>query len=75
MAKDRYHVVPNKEGGWNVKQEGVNAPLITTQTKEQAVDLGRGQAQNSQGQLIIHDREGKIQEERTYRKDPFPPEG
>jgi hypothetical protein len=39
------------------------------------VKIGRGLAKRQQGQVVIRKKDGTIQEERTYGKDPFPPKG
>jgi hypothetical protein len=45
--------------------------------KEPAVREGAKQARGECGesQLVIHRKDGTIQDERTYRKDPYPPKG
>jgi uncharacterized protein YdaT len=75
MAKDdNYHVVP-KDNGWAVKKEGAKRASGVYDTKAEAVKGGQELAKNNDGSLRIHTKDGKIQEERTYRQDPFPPEG
>jgi len=73
--RQTFHVVPAKDG-WNVKREGAQRPAKTFDIKKDAVDFGRRAAQHQPlGQLKIHKKDGTIQEERTYGKDPFPPKG
>ena len=72
--KNSIHIVPS-EKGWDVKRQGASRASRVTRTKDEAVKVGRDMAQKESGQLIIHKKDGKIQEERTYRKDPFPPKG
>jgi hypothetical protein len=73
--RQTFHVTPTK-AGWNVKREGAQRSAKTFDTKQDAVDFGRETAKNQPlGQLIIHKKDGTIQEERTYGKDPFPPKG
>ena len=75
MAKGkRYHVTPTPEG-WQVKAEGAKRAVAREERKDAAVRAGREAAKNQQGQLIVHRQDGRIQEERTYRKDPHPPKG
>jgi hypothetical protein len=72
--KRRVHVTP-KGDNWAVQREGAKKASGVHDTKKEAVDQGRNLAKQDKGQLLIHGKDGKIQEERTYRKDPFPPEG
>lgn len=71
----RYHVVSDG-GDWKVKGENASRATSVHDTKAQAVDAARSRAK-SQGdtQVIIHKQNGQIQEERTFGRDPFPPEG
>jgi uncharacterized protein YdaT len=71
----RYHVVSN-DGSWKVKGENSARASSVHETKAEAVNAARELAK-SQGntQVIIHKQNGRIQEERTYGHDPFPPEG
>lgn len=82
MNRTRYEVLPaNKnerwsgEGNrWKVTEDGTR--INTTRTKAQAVrfavDLARGrwQTDGQLGTLKIKGRAGRIQDERTYGKDP-----
>ncbi|HGY91948.1 MAG TPA: DUF2188 domain-containing protein [Planctomycetes bacterium] len=77
MAKRKiYHVTQRPDGNWQVKTEGARRALSTHSTKAEAVDRGRSVAKSHPlGQLVIHKRDGRIQTEHTYGKDPFPPKG
>lgn len=45
-------------------------------TKEQAVEDARALADESKpSQIVIHNADGRIEKERTYGDDPFPPAG
>lgn len=71
-----YHVTKNQNAGWDVKKEKGERSSGHYDTKEQAVDRGRGLAKSSGlGQLKIHIQDGKIQTEHTYGNDPYPPKG
>ncbi len=75
-SREKYHVTQRDDGKWQVKHEGGERASGLHDTKDKAVDQARGLAQNGPlGQVIIHGRDGKIQEERTYGNDPFPPRG
>jgi len=70
-----FHVVPDGDS-WKVKSEGSKRAVKTFDDKKDAVDFGREIAKNQPlGQLKIHKKDGTIQEERTYGKDPYPPKG
>ena len=70
----RVHITEN-QGKWRGRREGADRASFTARTKEEAIEKDKDLAQKEQGQLIIHKRDGQIQEERTYGKDPFPPKG
>ena len=77
MAKRAvYHVTPTGDGDWKVKAVGSSRASSTHENKADAVDratdLGK---EHRPGQIVIHGKDGKIQEERTYGKDPYPPKG
>ena len=69
-----YHVLPNNDysdNDWKVKKAGSERASALFEDKEEAVDLATELAKNTGlGQIKIHGRDGKIQEERTYGKDP-----
>ena len=74
MPRKQYRVGPGK-GDWTVKSGG--RTIRRFETKEPAVREATRRARQEPGeaQVIIQKRDGKIQEERTYRKDPYPPKG
>jgi hypothetical protein len=76
MPDERRIHVTKHEDGWAVKREGAERAIEVTETKDSAIDRGRGIAKKEAGELIIHkQKRNEIQEERTYRKDPYPPRG
>lgn len=70
----RVHIT-HDDDHWRVIREGNERASSIHDRKEDAIDAGRDIAQQDKGQLIIHRKDGQIQEERTYRPDPFPPPG
>ena len=73
--KRRIHVTKHPEG-WAVKREGAERAIEVTETKAPAIERGRSIATKEHGELIVHkQKRNEIQEERTYRKDPYPPKG
>ncbi len=61
--------------GWQVKKEGNKRAYRVFTTKKEAVKFGKKLAEKEKGQLLIQRKDGTFQEERTYRKDPYPPKG
>lgn len=70
MSKKSIHTVP-KGSGWANKQNG----FVTSfhGTKSAAQIEGKRQAQNSQTEHVIHNKDGKISQKNSYGNDPCPP--
>jgi len=68
-ARARLTVAYDKrEGGWSVKSSGgTTAHRTKTAAVGEAARIGR---ENGNAQVIIKKRDGKIESERTYGKDP-----
>jgi hypothetical protein len=66
------HVVPQADG-WVVTASGAAAPTRQFSRKEEAVEFGDSVARRRRTGLIIHGRDGRIQEVASYGADPFPP--
>lgn len=73
MSYNQHHVVPNKDGGWDVKKTGAKRATAHTKTKQEAVDIARKISENQHSELLIHDKKGKIQRRDSHGNDPFPP--
>lgn len=76
MDRHVYRVMPHdgSDEGWKVESDGTT--VNSFDRKEDAVAEGRRLAQNNEpSQLVVHTADGKIEDERTYRDDPFPPRG
>ncbi|HOY85068.1 MAG TPA: DUF2188 domain-containing protein [Candidatus Syntrophosphaera sp.] len=67
------HVVPNPNGGWDVKAGGAQRPTKHHERKQEAIDHGKEIAQNQKAELYIHNKDGKISDKRSYGNDPCPP--
>ena len=67
------HVVPGKNGGWNVRGAGAKRATVHTETKQDAINIARNISQNQHSELIIHGRNGRIQSRDSHGHDPFPP--
>lgn len=74
MPRKSVHVIPNNnQGGWNVKKSDAQRASLHTETKAEAVKMGRVISQRSGSELVIHGRDGKIQRSDSYGNDPCPP--
>jgi hypothetical protein len=68
MSKKNQHVISVGKG-WAVKKEGSNKYTTFTDTKAKAIHIAREIAKNNKADLIIHGRDGKIQDKDSYVKD------
>ncbi|MEQ4488131.1 MAG: DUF2188 domain-containing protein [Dehalococcoides mccartyi] len=73
MPRKEHHVVPNPNGGWNVKRENAKRSSGHYETKQEAIDAGRGISQNERTEFVIHGKDGKIQQSDSHGNDPCPP--
>ncbi len=75
MMRFIIHVVPHGTI-WAVKRAGVAIPLRAFYNKQDAINYAIMLAKhNTPSQVIIHRRDGMIEDERTYVEDPYPPRG
>lgn len=70
-----HHVVPNPNGGWDVKRGGSQRATSHHDRKQEAVDHGREVSRNQKSELRIHNRDGRISSSDSHGGDPFPPKG
>jgi hemerythrin-like domain-containing protein len=62
-----YHVKPTGSGRWAVALQGAARPSATFDRKTEAVARGRELARRRErGRLVVHDRDGRIQDQFTY---------
>lgn len=73
MSRDEHHVVPNPDGGWDVKRNGAQRASLHTETKQDAIDQGRKISQNQGTEFVIHNKDGKISNSDSHGNDPCPP--
>lgn len=74
MSKRKtHHIVPNPNGGWQVKKGGGQRSSGNYRTKKEAEQAGRRISQNQGTELIIHGKNGKIQRADSHGNDPNPP--
>jgi uncharacterized protein YdaT len=65
------HVVRRSNGQWAVRGEGNTRDTSHHDTQREAFEDAREVAQNQGGDVIIHNRKGRIRERNTYgKKDP-----
>lgn len=74
MKRTVYHVVPrNTEEGlnWAVKRVNTERAAVILENKDDAIRQAEIFARKSElSQIVIHRKDGIIQEERTFGKDP-----
>lgn len=77
MAKGpkTHHIVPNPDGGWDVKRGGAARASSHHDTKNEAVKSGRTVSRNQGTELRIHNRDGRIAASDSHGRDPYPPRG
>ena len=78
VQKSSRDVVPNPDGGWDVKKPGGQRASSHHDTQAEAISRGREIVHNAGGgELRVHGKDGKIRDSSTIppRNDPFPPRG
>jgi hypothetical protein len=73
MARKTHHVVPDPDGGWNVKKGGSSRASKHFDIKERAIDWAREVSRNQGTELVIHRRDGTIAQKDSHGRDPNPP--
>ena len=73
MPREEHHVVPNPDGGWDVKRSGSKRASAHTKTKKEAVDKARKMSIRNKTELVIHNTDGKISNSDSHGNDPCPP--
>jgi hypothetical protein len=73
MPSKTHHVVPNKDGGWDIKKGGGERSIKHFSKKEDAVDRAREISRNQESELVIHKKDGTIQNKDSHGNDPCPP--
>jgi len=71
MGKNQ-HVVKTDDG-WGVRGEGNSRLTSEHRTKTAAENVARKIAKHQESEVVIHGRDGKIQDKDSYGKDPCPP--
>lgn len=76
MASQRRHIVPNPEGGWDVKAPKAERSSSHHNTQREAEQRAKEILKNlGGGEAVTHDRHGRIRDSDTVppAHDPMPP--
>jgi len=73
MANKSHHVVPNPNGGWDVKRGGAERASGHFENKVDAIDAGRKISRNQKTEFVIHNKDGRISQSDSHGNDPCPP--
>ncbi len=76
MPRNERHVVPNPDGGWDVRTPGAQRSSGHTDTQAEAIDRARQIVSNTGGgEVVIHGQDGRIRDSDTIApgNDPNPP--
>jgi hypothetical protein len=73
VPKGGRYIIEPRDGDWVVTSSGRTVRRFAT--KKEAMDEGTRRAKTAKGQLVVKGRDGRIQSERTYGTDPYPPAG
>jgi hypothetical protein len=73
--KKQHHVVPNPNGGWDIKLDGSARASAHAETKKSAVSIGKEMSRRQGTEFIIHSKDGKIQQADKRGNAPPPPKG
>ena len=60
MTRKTHHVVPNSDGGWNVKRGGGQRTFRHYDIKIDAISVAREVSRHQHSELVIHNRNGRI---------------
>ena len=67
------HVVPNPNGGWDIKKPNAERSSGHFDRKQDAIDRARDISRNINGELVIHNQNGRISGGDSHGNDPNPP--
>lgn len=70
-----HHIVPNPDGGWDVKRGGASRASGHFDTKREAIESGREISRNQGTEMRIHNEDGRIASSDSHGRDPHPPKG
>lgn len=61
MARREHHIIPNPNGGWDVKRDCSSTAVIHTTIKQAAVQHGSILSEVESTEFIIHGKDGRNQ--------------
>lgn len=70
MSGRNQHVVPDPQGGWDIKGEHAQRATKHFDTKQDAINHARNISINQSSELFIHNRDGKISGRDSHGHDP-----
>ncbi len=70
-----HRVLPNSDGGWDLKKDGASRASQHFDNKKEAIVVARRVSKNQGTELVIHKQDGTIQRKDSHGNDPFPPRG
>jgi hypothetical protein len=73
MAKGKNQHIVTHNGNWAVRAEGADRVTKQFDTKAAATSFGREIARNQHSELVIHGKNGVIQNKDSHGHDPCPP--
>lgn len=73
--RKEHHVVPNSNGGWDIRKGRGTKSIKHFDRKADAEALARRISINQRSELVIHGRDGRIQRADSHGGDPHPPKG
>jgi len=70
MVRNSYHVMLNLRGGWRVVRRGAARATRIFPTQKEAIEFAQDISQNHHAELVIHHKNGRLQERHSYAADP-----
>jgi hypothetical protein len=72
-AHKSHHVVPGRDGGWNVIRGGATRASKHFKNKSDAVSWARNTSRIQGSEFVVHKRDGIVQRKDSHGNDSFPP--
>lgn len=60
MTQRIHHITPNGHGGWCIRLDGDEAPLVHTDTKIKAINIGMEISRKQDSTMVIHEQGRRI---------------
>ena len=74
-AKRDYHVIPSPGGGWSVRREGAQRSSGVFDRQSDAIAHARELARDSNTELVVHGKDGRIRDHNSNGPDHSPVKG